>query len=155
MRTRFSMKTEYGVRAIFELAASAPGRALQSAEIARRQRIPGPFLDQVLMTLRRAGLVRSIRGPRGGHLLNRPAAEIRLDEIIECLEGSDAQPADSLKPEDTFALLFSRLTEEADRAARKVYASHTLEELVRIGHSEPPVFHGIFKPVPGRGPVQA
>jgi DNA-binding IscR family transcriptional regulator len=107
------------------------------------------------MTLRRAGLVRSIRGPRGGHLLNRPAAEIRLDEIIECLEGSDAESLDQGKDEDTFAAYFCRLTEEADRAARKVYAAHTLEELVRMGHSEPPVFHGIFKPVPGRGSAQA
>ena len=69
MRMRFSMKTEYGVRAIVELAANAGRGALQSGEIARRQSIPGPFLDQVLMTLRRAGLVTSTRGPRGGHTL--------------------------------------------------------------------------------------
>ena len=81
MRMRFSMKTEYGVRAILELAAHSGRGALQSAEIARRQGIPGPFLDQVLMTLRRAGMITSIRGPHGGHALARGAEEIRLDEV--------------------------------------------------------------------------
>src|SRR3982074_172856 len=84
---RLSMKTEYGVRAIVELAAHAGRGALQSGEIARRQRIPGPFLDQVLMTLRRAGLIDSVRGPHGGHRLARNPEEIRLDEVIACLEG--------------------------------------------------------------------
>src|SRR3984893_4618175 len=84
---RLSMKTEYGVRAIVELAANAGRGALQSGEIARRQVIPGPFLDQVLMTLRRAGLVPSTRGPHGGHVLARGPEEIRLDEVIACLEG--------------------------------------------------------------------
>ena len=84
---RLSMKTEYGVRAIVELAANAGRGALQSGEIARRQVIPGPFLDQVLMTLRRAGLVHSTRGPHGGHVLARSPEDIRLDEVIACLEG--------------------------------------------------------------------
>src|SRR2546426_12713725 len=75
---RFSMKTEYGVRAALELAANAGRGALQSGEIARRQAIPGPFLDQGLMTLRRAGLVASTRGPHGGHELGRRPEQIRL-----------------------------------------------------------------------------
>src|SRR6202165_5582266 len=88
---RLSMKTEYGVRAIVELAANAGRGGLQSGEIARRQVIPGPFLDQVLMTLRRAGLVHSTRGPHGGHVLARSPEEIRLDEVIACLEGGRGQ----------------------------------------------------------------
>ena len=62
MRMRFSMKTEYGVRAVLELAGHSGRGALQSSEIARRQGIPGPFLDQVLMILRRAGFITSTRG---------------------------------------------------------------------------------------------
>src|SRR4030088_3230344 len=84
---RLSMKTEYGVRAIVELAANAGRGSLQSGEIARRQVIPGPFLDQVLMTLRRAGLVQSTRGPHGGHVLARNPEDIRLDEVIAGLAG--------------------------------------------------------------------
>ncbi len=150
---RFSMKTEYGVRAIFELAAHHGGEALQSAEIARRQRVPGPFLDQVLMTLRRAGLVRSMRGPHGGHLLSRLPSDIRLGEVISCLEGAGAVP-DCLSHGDpcdqTYGCILHKVAEEADLAARNIFASHTLEDLLRGRGSQPQVYHGIFKPLPRR-----
>jgi Rrf2 family protein len=144
------MKTEYGVRALYELARGEGGRPIQSAEIARRQRVPGPFLDQVLMTLRRAGLIRSVRGPHGGHLLSRPAAEIRLDEVIGCLEGASGGGAEQSGAPSTMPAL-DRLAREAELAARSVFASHTLADLLRLQPEEPPVFHGIFKPVPARG----
>lgn len=63
---------------------------VQSAEIARQQCIPEPYLDQLLTTLRRAGFIRSVRGPQGGHALVRDPQEIRLCEVIEALEGSIA-----------------------------------------------------------------
>src|SRR5438309_9603805 len=91
MRMRFSMKTEYGVRAVLELASHSGRGALQSSEIARRQGIPGPFLDQVLMILRRAGFITSTRGPHGGHELARGPEEIRLDQVIDWLEGNGAK----------------------------------------------------------------
>src|SRR5438094_8094407 len=81
MRMRFSMKTEYGVRAALELAGNSGRGALQSGELARRQGVPGPFLDQVLLTLRRAGLVTSTRGPHGAHELARPPVRVRLDQV--------------------------------------------------------------------------
>jgi Rrf2 family protein len=148
---RVSMKTEYGVRALCELARSEGGGPVQSAEIARRQRVPGPFLDQVLMTLRRAGLIRSVRGPHGGHLLSRPAAEIRLDEVIGCLEGGSGG-SESEHASTAGALpALDRLAREAELAARRVFAAHTLADLLRLQLEEPPVFHGIFKPIPARG----
>lgn len=150
MRMRFSMKTEYGVRAIMELAALDGRAALQSGEIARRQRIPGPFLDQVLMTLRRSGFVRSVRGPHGGHLLARPAGEIRLDEVIGCLEGSGTEPAPGGDGAQTYGLVLQRVTRDAEQAAKEVFAAHTLSDLLRLQAAGPPVFHGIFKPLPSR-----
>jgi Rrf2 family protein len=148
---RFSMKTEYGVRAIMELAALDGRAALQSGEIARRQRIPGPFLDQVLMTLRRAGFVRSVRGPHGGHMLARSAGEIRLDEVIACLEGPGAEPANETDGDQSYGLVLHRVTRDAEQAAKEVFAAHTLTDLLRLQAAEPPVFHGIFKPLPSRG----
>lgn len=138
------MKVEYGVRALLELASAGPEVALQSAEIARRQRIPGPFLDQVLMTLRRAGLVRSVRGPRGGHRLGRAPAEIGLDAVIGCLEGQ-AELRESSGPS-----VLAEVVSQADQAARRVFAAHTLADLQRLQHVEPPVYHGIFRPTAGR-----
>lgn len=149
MRMRFSMKTEYGVRAVVELAANAGRGAMQSGEIARRQRIPGPFLDQVLMTLRRAGLIDSVRGPHGGHRLARSPDDIRLDEVIACLEGGprEARHDASL---DGDSRVLAIVVEEAERAAREVFASHTLADCLRLRAVEPAVFHGIFKPAPGK-----
>ena len=85
---RVSTKGDYGIRALVELAHRYGEGPVQSAEIARRQCIPEPYLDQLLTTLRRAGFIRSQRGPQGGHALLRPAEEIRLSDVIEALEGS-------------------------------------------------------------------
>ena len=142
---RFSMKTEYGVRAILELAANTGKGSLQSAEIARRQGIPGPFLDQVLMTLRRAGMITSTRGPRGGHALARRPEEIRLDEVVDCLEGS-ARDGREDAPRNGEALVLAQVSEKAETAARQVFAAHSLADCLRMRNQQPPVFHGIFHP---------
>jgi len=144
MRMRFSMKTEYGVRAALELAANTGRGALQSGEIARRQGIPGPFLDQVLMTLRRAGLVSSTRGPHGGHELARRPDQIRLDEVIGCLEGSRQEDGTGAGDSQVLA----QVTEKAEQAARDVFASHTLADCLRLRRTESRVFHGIFHSAP-------
>jgi Rrf2 family protein len=144
---RFSMKTEYGVRAIVELAANAGRGSLQSSEIARRQGIPGPFLDQVLMTLRRAGLVNSMRGPRGGHQLARRPDDVRLDEVIACLEGNNREARHSDGAPAGDARVLAGVTEKAEQAARDVFASHTLADCVALRSAESRVFHGIFRPV--------
>lgn len=147
------MKTEYGVRAILELAAHAERGSLQSAEIARRQRIPGPFLDQVLMTLRRAGLVNSMRGPHGGHRLARLPDEIRLDEVIACLEGA---PRDLRVNEDgdRDGRVLASVMEKAEQALTDVFAAHTLADCLRLRPVEPTVFHGIYKPAPRKLAVE-
>ena len=84
----FCAKTTYGLLALLELAG-VQGREerLQVAQIAARQAIPERYLEQMMAMLRRGGLLRSIRGARGGFQLARPAAEISLLEVILCLEG--------------------------------------------------------------------
>ena len=84
------MKTDYGLRALIELAGHYGQGLLQSSEIASRQSIPEPYLDQLLTTLRKAGLVRSSRGPRGGHSLAKEPEAISVTTVILTLEGSVA-----------------------------------------------------------------
>jgi Rrf2 family transcriptional regulator, cysteine metabolism repressor len=84
---RLSMKGDYGVRAMLDLAERAGQGPIQSEAIARRQGISDAYLDQLLTLLRRAGLVRSSRGPRGGHELARPAGAITLMDVLTALEG--------------------------------------------------------------------
>ena len=77
---RLSARADYALRAAIELAA-ASGHAT-AHQLARAQQIPGKFLETILTQLRRAGLIRSQRGPDGGFWLARPAAEISLADII-------------------------------------------------------------------------
>ena len=81
------MKGDYGLRAMLDLAERYGQGPVQSESIAKRQEISDAYLDQLLTLLRRAGLVRSVRGPRGGHELVRPAGEITLMEVLTALEG--------------------------------------------------------------------
>ena len=85
---RVSTKGEYGLRALIDLAQRYGQGCIQSSEIAARQGIPEPYLDQILTTLRRAGFIRSVRGPQGGHALIREPGQLRLSEVLTALEGS-------------------------------------------------------------------
>ncbi len=85
---RVSMKADYGMRALIDLAQHYGQGATQTAEIAHRQDIPEPYLDQLLTSLRKAGFIRSRRGPQGGHVLARPPAQISMGEVLQTLEGS-------------------------------------------------------------------
>ena len=88
---RIPMKVDYGVRALVDLALRPAGdRPARTADIAGRQSIPEPYLDQVLTTLNKFGFIRSRRGPQGGHVLARPAAQITLDDVVATLEGRSA-----------------------------------------------------------------
>ena len=88
---RVPMKVDYGVRALVDLAQyGVPGRLIRTAEIASRESIPEPYLDQVLTTLNKFGFIRSRRGPQGGHVLARPSSQITLDEVVATLEGRTA-----------------------------------------------------------------
>jgi Rrf2 family protein len=86
---KVSTKGDYGIRALIELAHHfGEPKPIQSGEIAARQSIPESYLEQLLTTLRRAGFIRSVRGPQGGHALVRQPAQLPVSEVIVALEGS-------------------------------------------------------------------
>ncbi len=84
---RISSKGDYGLRALFDLAQRYGEGPIQSEEIATRQGIPVNYLNQLLITMRRAGLIESLRGPQGGHMLARSPETITLRDAIIVLEG--------------------------------------------------------------------
>ncbi len=84
---RISMRADYGARAVMDLAQRYGSGLTQSAEIAARQRIPESYLEQLLAALRKAGIVRSVRGPGGGHELAHPPSEVSLGDVLDVLEG--------------------------------------------------------------------
>jgi Rrf2 family protein len=86
LHMRLSARADYALRAAIELA-TAEGSHVTAEQLARAQKIPGKFLEAILTQLRRAGLVRSQRGPEGGFWLARPAEDISLADIIRAIDG--------------------------------------------------------------------
>jgi Rrf2 family protein len=84
---KFSAKGEYGVRVMVGLARHYGAGPRSLADIAAQERMPLPFLEQIIAELRVAGLVTARRGRRGGYELNRPPQAIRMGEIVGLLEG--------------------------------------------------------------------
>jgi Rrf2 family protein len=80
-------KSPYAVRALIELHRIGDSEPVPIAELARRGEIPVQFLEQLFATLRRAGLLRSQRGVKGGYSLARPAAQVTVLEVVELLDG--------------------------------------------------------------------
>ena len=85
---RVPMKVDYGVRALVELASHHGEGPIPTAEIASRQSIPEAYLDQLLTTLHKFGLIRSRRGPAGGHMLAKDPSDIDLGMVMSTLEGN-------------------------------------------------------------------
>ncbi len=84
---RISTKGEYGIRALLELSKRYGEGYVQSSEIASARGIPENYLYQLLITLRKAGIIRSRRGPQGGHMLARAPSAISVAEAVVALEG--------------------------------------------------------------------
>jgi Rrf2 family protein len=83
---RLTARADYALRAAAELAAAAPAQ-MKAAELARAQDIPPKFLENILLDLKKSGLVASQRGAEGGYTLARDAADIRLADVIRAVEG--------------------------------------------------------------------
>ncbi len=85
---RFTTKTEYGVICLAHIAAKAWPDSVTVKEIAEHEGFSTTFTEKILQGLRRAGIVTSQQGNKGGWMLTRPPAEINLKDIVEALEGS-------------------------------------------------------------------
>jgi Rrf2 family protein len=127
----FSAKTEYGLVALIDLAdAYAGGGLVQTGEICRRHRIPERYLEQMLTSLRKGGLLRSIRGPRGGFQLARDPGSIAVNEVVACLEGESSSEGGQREGDAEFAVL-AALDSRAEQARNAVLSALTLADLVR------------------------
>lgn len=84
---KLSTKTRYGTRILIELAKHKDEGAMQVSRIASGQKIPIKYLEQLIIVLKRAGLVKSVRGPKGGHQLAKDPSEISLGQLVRLFEG--------------------------------------------------------------------
>jgi Rrf2 family protein len=83
-----SVKGEYALQAILDLAMHPAGPPVKIADIARRQKIPQKFLELILASLKQGGFVESRRGAEGGYLLARPADAITVGQVVHFMEGT-------------------------------------------------------------------
>jgi Rrf2 family transcriptional regulator, cysteine metabolism repressor len=118
-----SVKSEYALLAILDLAMQSPGEPVKIADIARRQKIPQKFLELILASLKRGGFVESRRGAEGGYRLARAADQITVGQALRYLEnGQNARRG----PE-----IFSDLWRRVDAAVDGILDQTTFAELVR------------------------
>jgi Rrf2 family protein len=96
---RLSTKSRYGVRAIFDIAYHSEGLETQVNDISRRQEISPRYIEQIFQKLKKAGIIGSKRGPKGGYFLVKKPEEITVGQIIRVTEG-DIDPVLCLDPDD-------------------------------------------------------
>ncbi len=100
---KFPTTIRYGARALIELAAAYPERAVSVREVGEQQKISPKYLEHILQSLKAAGLVQVVRGKRGGYVLARPPRSITLKEVYERLVGSLA-PVDCVDCPDSCSM---------------------------------------------------
>ncbi|QLE58781.1 Rrf2 family transcriptional regulator [Nostoc sp. TCL26-01] len=126
-----SNKSEYALLALLELAARyTSGESLQIRQMSVLQDIPNRYLEQLLATLRRGGLIKSIRGARGGYVLARDPRTITLLDAVSCMEGLEAiAPEVDTNTTHLESQLIQEVWHEACQAANAVLQKYTLQDL--------------------------
>lgn len=135
MTFALSCKCKYALSALVELATVyASGDPLQSREIARRQNIPDRYLEQVLATLKRGGLVRSQRGVNGGYLLALDPSTVSILNVVQCIDGTKSDrhpPTHDDSPEITIeCMVVYDIWLEAQDAMESILSRYSLKDLI-------------------------
>ena len=131
---KLSTRTRYGMRAIIELAQHEGKRPLQLKVIAERQDISIKSLEQLMSMMRSSGLLRSVRGAKGGYILARPPEQIKLNEVFRCLEGpvTTAECTENGDYCERSADCVAReVWMEVEEAIQKILSSISLADLVK------------------------
>ncbi len=123
-----SVKGEYALQAIFDLASQPGGEPIKIAEIARRQQIPQKFLELILAGLKQGGFVEYRRGAEGGYLLARPADSITVGEVLRFVEGP---PAPARKRSGNRESPFTETWQQVDHAVSGILDHTTFGDLLR------------------------
>ena len=130
---KLSTRARYGIRAMAKLAEHYGGGPMQLRVIAKNEEISFKYLEQLIAILKSTGIVRSVRGPRGGYMLAKPPNEIKLSEVFTALEGEVA-PTECLEDESYCSRSGECVTRDiwrqVQQAILSVLDSITLQDLV-------------------------
>ena len=130
---KLSTKARYGVRAMLSLSLNYCKGHIPLKDVAKQQGVSEKYLEHLMVSLKTAGLVRSVRGTHGGYVLARPPFQISLNEVVQTLEGSIA-PVDCVDDPGLCRRVSSCVTrdiwEQMKEAMETVLESTTLQDLV-------------------------
>lgn len=126
MDLKLSTKGKYGLKAMFELALSSNGEPVSLKYIARKQGISDQYLEQIFSILKKAGLVKSVRGAQGGYYISKKTSEITVADVLRVLEGDMAF---------TECLLDKDLCENFDSCATKYVWARIKESIEEVTSS--------------------
>ncbi|MEA3544139.1 MAG: Rrf2 family transcriptional regulator [Thermodesulfobacteriota bacterium] len=136
---RMSTKAQYSVRALVSLNLTSGGLPVSIKEISEREKISLNYLEQLFVKLRRGGIVNSVRGPGGGYLLARPAADIRIDQIVDTVEEA-LMPLSCMNADGSCGCEMECTTQSVwqglGNQIRNFLASVTLEDLTNDGRQQ-------------------
>lgn len=138
---RLSTKGRYGTRAILEIAKAYGKNPVKRREIVESQQVPDSYIENILVALKAAGLIGTIRGANGGYELSRAPEKITVLEVIEALEGTIAPVyclEESSKECDRIDHCTTReIWDEMYQAMRNVLLSYTLADIIRKEEQNP------------------
>lgn len=130
----FSKRSRYGIRALVDLEVYGQNTRVQLSEIANRNDISVKYLEQIFTALRKAGVIRSIKGPQGGYQLADRPENIHLSYIIEVLDGSYLLEAEEIVPgkngEATSLVIQKSIIEPMNEMLENFLSGLTLENLM-------------------------
>lgn len=140
---RLSTKSRYGLRALFDIAYHAANRPVQIQDIARRQEISPRYLEQIFQSLKRAGLLKSKRGPQGGYIIAKPLKDVTVKDIVKATEGDlllvDCGPAKRKRKKTSCTFDGSCVTQtvwtEASGRLEELFAATSLALLCERGEA--------------------
>ena len=130
---KLSTRTRYGIRAILELAENYGNGPLQLRVIAQDQGVSVKYLEQLMAMLKAAGIVRSVRGSKGGYILAKSPGQVKMSECFQSLEGSVITTEcveDESFCERTNDCIARQVWTEVQKAVMEVLQSTTLQNLV-------------------------
>ena len=135
---KLSTRSRYGTRMMLDLAQHYDEGPVQIGNVSKRENISVKYLEQLIIPLKKANFIKSIRGPKGGHMLAKPPEEITVGEIVRVLEGGINLSSCIENPEvcdRTSDCLTRGLWKEATKAMYEKLNSATLSKMINEGSS--------------------
>ena len=130
---KLSTRSRYGTRMMLDLAQHYDQGPVQIGDVSKRENISVKYLEQLIIPLKKANFIKSVRGPKGGHMLAKPPEEITVGEIVEILEGGINLSSCIENPEvcnRTTRCLTRGVWEEATKAMYDKLNSVTLSKMI-------------------------